>query len=360
MKRITGPEFRYARLQFFMGKRLDFYRQMVSLLRAGVSKVDAVELIWRVESFDGRKPKEALAILMAECLYHMRNGDGFGRALRHVVPRDDVMIIDAMESADDFASLLEGYCVMLEKKKRIRWEIFGGLAYPAVLVSAIYAMAVYFGSTVIPEISLVLPAERWTGPAVFLRFLGDFAAGPALWFAALLLGVIAVSILSMPRWTGAGRAYADRLPLFQLYRVYTGLNFLMSVAALGRAGLPVSDAIERLRPRANAYVGTRLLKIKRSMLDGRNLGEALVEVGDGWPDPRINLTIKVFAETQDLNRQIGRIAEGWIDTTLHQVRLKMVSFRILALFAVAFTLGGIIGGMYGLIAQMSETLTTFN
>jgi len=352
----SGFELWFAKIQFGYQARVKFYQELAALLRSGMSKTDAIDLLALVASDEGRKKGDPVAVVLNQVLLGMRNGLSFGEAIRPWVPPDDRMILEATENSDDFPGQLEAYIGTTKKKKKIVGTIIGGLTYPVFLFLMIYGMLLYFGMSVVPEMGRLLDPEKWTGAAAFLAFLGRFAesyAGP------FLVGVVVVLILiffALPRWRGKARRIADKLPIFSLYRTYTGISFMVAIAALMRGGMPPINAVERILPTANPYVRERLNLIRRGMLNGLDFGEALHRTGTAWPDYNMNLSIKIFARTQDLSQQLARLAADWLDLNQEAMEKRMGTFRSLALVAVFLVIMAVVAGMYALQGQITSAV----
>lgn len=349
-------EKKFAKLQFSGKQRLSFYRQMASLIRTGMSKTEAIELSWRVASDEGRRPREATALIMQDILDGMRNGLSLGRAIHEWVPAEDVMVIEATENSDDFPGYLDSYCDVVRKRANIRNVIVSGLLYPLALFLGVYGVAYYFGSEVVPQIEGILPTDQWQGLAVFLLYLQDFAEHFALPALAGLVFLVSLVLFLLPRWSRFGRSFMDRFPGFNIYRMYTGISFLIAIASLVRGGLTTMNAVERVRPMANAYVAHRLGLIRMHMLNGLNFGAALHASRTGWPDAQMNLSIKIFSETHDLSSQLHRISLDWLDRTRENIEKAMAFFRISVLFIVFLVSIGIVAGMYDLQNQVANSL----
>lgn len=353
----SGFELWFAKIQFGFEQRTKFYQEMAALLRAGMSKTDAMGLLAYVASDEGRKRGEPVAMVLTEVLLAMRNGQSFGHAIRPWVPADDRMMLEATENSDDFPQQLEAYCATMKKKKKIVGTIVGGLTYPVFLFLMIYGMLLYFGQSVVPEMGRLLAPERWTGPAAFLAFLGRFAESYAGWFLVSVAVLLVLVLLTLPRWLGRARVLADKLPIYSLYRMYTGISFMVAVAALMRGGMPPMQALDRIMPTANPYVRERLSLIRRGMLNGLDFGEALHATGTAWPDYNMSLSIKVFARTQDLSTQLARLAGDWLDKKQEEIAARMAFTRSLALVAVFLVIIGVVAGMYSLQNQISTEVS---
>lgn len=353
MKQPTDLEKKLVRMQFGYKKRRDFYNQIISLSDSGVSRVDALRMIWDIASLEGKKPREALPLIVADVLHRLKSGMTFGRALKPWIPQDEFMAIEAIESSSDFAGNLREFLWLSEKQKGIRGKIIGGLIYPAFQLSIVMGVIWYFGTTVTPVLSAILPPEQWRGLAYVLYLLSVFATEYIFWTVGIFLMVVVAVIFTLPRWSGMSRRYADKFPLYSTYRMYTGINFLTSVAALNKSGMSISDAIERVRRNANPYVRKRVDRIFRRMLEGDNFGSAMYRAGTGWPDQTMALNIKIFAETQDLSEHMSRMAKEWLTDSESAVERNMSVLKYTAMILMFATIMTIVGGIYGLNMQLS-------
>lgn len=346
-------ERRLAKLKFREAERIDFYNQLIALTNSGVSKDDALEMIWRVNSREGKKQDEALPIVTESIIRAKKNGKSFAEALKPWVPKDDVMIFEAIENTQDFGGHLLEYLETVEKKKLIRNTILKGLLVPVGIFGMIYYVMGYFSTKVVPTMSGSLPMEKWEGPAAALRIIANFSENYAQTAAFTVIGLIALILFSLPRWTGFGRAQAEGMPIYSLYRMYTGLSFLMAMASLLKSGMAEVDALNRLYPAANPYVKSRILKIREHRMNGANLGAAMSLARTNWPDERINLNIKIFAETQDLSQQLSRISKSWLDQAVQTIAKQMGVFRMVATLVAFVVIMSMGMGIYGLQSQVS-------
>ena len=349
-------EKKFAKMFFGFDKRLKFYQQMGALTRTGMPKTDALQMIYIVASKEGKKKDETLAVVVADIIAGMVNGEGFGQAIKPWVPIDDVMVLEAIESSDDFPRFIDEYCEMLVGKKKIMSTIKGGLTYPVVLLSAIYGLMFYFGKSVTPKIEPLLAMEYWVGPAAFLAFLNRFAENLAFPITVTTFVTLTLVILSLKRWIRFGRVYADKLPIYSTYRMYTGISFMTSVAALTQGGMPVIGAVEKVMPLSQPYVKYRLKMVYRHMLNGENFGAALYRTGTGWPDQELNLSLKIFAETADLSQQLSRLAKDSLITSQQKIEASMGVLRSVTMCIVFAVILGIVGGMYGLQDLIAQKL----
>lgn len=352
----TGFERSMARTFFGYKQRTELYNQLIALLSTGMPLVDALQMAWDVASLEGKKPKEMNAIVLNEVILAKQNGASLAKALKPWVPKEDVMVMEAIENTTDMSGNLKDYLELIEKKKKIKATIIGGVAYPALLVAMVFGIMTYFGANVVPTISQLLPMEKWTGAANFLKFMYNFSQNLAIPVVVTIISTIVILSLLMPRWKGTGRVFADRLPVFSTYRMYTGISFLMSMASLLQSGMPPGEALDRLHPEATPYVKSRILKVRSQMLSGANFGAALYRSKTGWPDTKMNLNIKIFAETQDLSKQLTRLSKTWIEQAQANIAKNMGLLRTVAMLLVFGVIMGIVGGIYALQSQIAGSV----
>lgn len=233
-------------------------------------------------------------------------------------------------------------------------KVVGGMAYPSVLLLGAYSLVIYFGKSVMPQLNEILPMEQWTGPAAGLRAMAIFADNYVMPVTIFLIVSIVSLILSLPRWSVGGRSFADKLPLYSIYRAYTGVNFLVAMAALTNGGVKVVDSINNIIPRSSPYVKKRLLMTRHGLLSGKNLGQALYDTRTDWPDPGINLNLKVFAQTQDLSASMDRIARDSLTQTEKKMDRSLAAMKFFAMMTVFFVLVTVMAGIFGLQSQLGQ------
>ncbi|MDE0112663.1 MAG: type II secretion system F family protein [Albidovulum sp.] len=344
---------RFARLQISFQVRLALYREIIALMRAGLSKNEALNTIWKVASNEGRRPREPKAVMIADVLTGLKNGLGLGHALGKWVPSEDAMVVEAIESSDRFPEYLEKFCGALKRRAGIRAAIAGGLAYPVFLLVLVAGLLVYVGSVVIPALDNLLPVETWTGNARGLALASSFAARYAYQFAIAHFLASILILVALRRWGGFGRKYADALPVFAIYRIYTGVSFLIAMSSLMASGLTAATAIEKLRPFSSPYLRHRLDLIRFYLLNGSDLGSAMYFAGTSWPDRKLNLSLKVLAQTSNLSTQILAVADEWLATSQERVERSLGTLRALAFIAVFGAIAFVVSAMYQIQHQIA-------
>ncbi len=354
MSPLIWLEHLVARLSFDSRQRRRLYGGLVALMRAGLSRSEALEVIWRVASNEGKQKGSTLAVILSDVNHGMRNGLGLGRSLRRWVPREDCMFIEAIEDSDRFSEHLDAYRRALERKSGIRGAVIGTLAYPVFLIVTAYGLLAHFGVKIVPALDALHPRESWTGMAAALGVASEFAARYAIAAGILALLVPVIAVAMLPRWSRYGRTLADRLPPLTLYRMQSGVSFLQSIASLMASGLSAAEAINRVRPFAAPYARHRIDLVHRHLLNGNDLGTSMHLAGTGWPDPELNLSLKIMSRTPDLPTHLPGLLEDWLDTMQEDTKRKLSLLRTLAFLAVFVVISSVIYAMYELQGQIAS------
>lgn len=343
-----------AKMQFGAGKRARFYEQLVSLMRSRVERLDAIKMIRYMETDEGKKPKNGSAPALTDIIKRIEDGDSFGVAMQRWVPRNEAMVLKAIENSRDFPDSLSKYLEMDKKRRQMISSVKSGMIQPVFSITVALGVVIYMGSSVMPIMSELLPMERWSGMAYILALLSYFAENIAFQMIAALIILAFVIRYTLPRWAGMGRRTADKFPIYAMYRRLSGIDFLVSVSSLTSGGVTMVESIEQLMESSNPYVRRRLVLVRKRLVDGEKIGSALHATKMDFPDRDINLQIKILEETQDINSSMTKIAEESLDQVGRKIdgTMKMVSIGSMGVTTLVIAI--ISFGIVTLNSQISE------
>ncbi|MCQ2740640.1 MAG: type II secretion system F family protein, partial [Alphaproteobacteria bacterium] len=254
MRKFNKVEEYYAKLiiQFSGKTRLKLYRKIASLMRNRFSLMDALDMLHGNASNDGKNPGEPLAIAIAAWGRSLNNGKTFSESLKGWAPDRERLMLSVGDVSDLENALLNLIKVSEGSTKMIR-PIVGAITYAAFLVMAavliIYAIGVYM----VPPMIDAAPNVVWRGMAADLVDISAWIKENWLVAFASLPITMAVIYFTISIWTGKVRTYFDNIPPWSLYRVFVGISWLLSLAALVKGGTPVSTSMRALRRDASKY-----------------------------------------------------------------------------------------------------------
>ena len=347
---------RLQAFRFDLRSRQRLYRDLSALMKAGLSKGEALDAIAAIATGGGRQRSRVLARILADARAGMRSGNSLAASLAGWIPASDRMVLEAIEASDSFPRHLETFSRNLHLRAAARGQIIGELAYPILLLCMVYGLLVFFHIRIAPVLGDLLPRSQWIGAASHL----DHASR---WAAANIIPVAVTAALSAPamalllrHWAGRGRATADQLPIFAEYRAQTGIAFLKSIGAMMSSGMSAVEAISRIRPGVCPYVGRRLDLVRYNLLNGHDLGAAIELAGSGWPDRDLVLSLQVLANLPDFPTRLSEIAEDWLHESHERLLANLGKLRAAAFLIVFAVISAFILAMHAIQNQIALSL----
>ena len=339
------------RLALSIKTRLRLYRKLASLLRTGMPLPRALDTLWRVASDDGRRPNLPLALATDQWRRQVYDGNSIGRTLADWVPAREWMVVEA--GSGNLAEALEAAASLTETSRRMVGAVFGAVAYPIFLVILLSVILWIFSVQAIPAFAQVKPMEQWTGLAAGMAVMSQLVHAGMLPLAAAVSVAVAVALWSLPRWTCAWRSAFDRVAPWSLYRMIVGAGVLTSLVSFMRAGMPVPEAVRRLRVGAGPWLAERLDATLYFLNSGHDLGAALQMAGHGFPDRAIIEDLRVYASLGNLEEALQRIAAEWTRESVERLDAFSGTMKVVGMVLVAATVAWIQIGIITVQQQLT-------
>ena len=355
MKQLNAIEVYYAKMicNFSNQTRLKIYRKIASLMRNRFSLMNALDMLHDGASNGGKNPDEPMAIAIASWAKALQNGLPFSDALKGWAPDRERLMLSVGDVSDLEGALMNLIRVTEGSTKMIR-PIIGAIAYPSFLfmmaILIIYGIGVYM----VPPMIDAAPTVRWRGMALTLVNLSAWIKNYWAVAFASLPAVMAVIYFTIGIWTGTIRAIIDRLPPWSLYKVFTGISWLLALSALVKGGTPVSTALRALRRDSSRYLKERIDKTLVFINNGDNLGQALSKTGLDFPDKEIISDLKIYSELDNFEEALEALANDWLEESVYLIEQKASILNMVALLSV----GGVIAWAVMGVFQMQDQITS--
>jgi len=343
----------WAKLQLGPAARLALYRRIARMLSNGLPLLRILDELHERASEHGRRPTEAMAIVLQDWKREVQNGRMLSEAMRAWVPAAEHMIVHAGEQAGRLEGALEAVVDVVIAARRIRGAIIGGLAYPAAILVMVNLYVYLFGTRVIPEFARVVEPGRWHGVARSLYVMSGFVQHWMPLVLLLVVGAIALVVTAMPRWRGDLRTRLDRLPPFALYRLISGTGFLMAFSALQSAGITVEKSLLRLQDGASPWLRERLQGALFGVKSGLNCGEALRAAGYGFPSPQIVDDLCVYAQYRGFSEALKMIADEWMEEGVQTISSQMRALNGACIVLLACVIAWLVAGFFGIQQEIA-------
>ncbi|MDR3438186.1 type II secretion system F family protein [Telmatospirillum sp.] len=344
----------WAKASLSSRSRLRLYGKIASLSRTGMPLPRALDAVWQVTSVGGKRATSPQAFVVDAWRRKVYDGYSFGRALEGWVPEREWTIVEA--GSGDLGLALEEASGLIDSSQKMKGAVFTAIGYPLFLSGLLCLLLWIFSVDAIPAFAEVKPMEKWTGLAASMGTLSNAVrAGlfPFLLFCGIAAGVV---VWSLPRWTGIWRCRFESLPPWSFYRLVMGTSFLTSLVALLRSGMPIPEALRRLRTTANPWLGERIDAALYFVNSGYDLGEALHLAEHDFPAREIVEDLRIYATLGSLDESMARIAAEWVKQSLDNLRAIGDAMKVGGMALVAATIAWV---QLGIIAVQQQLTSGF-
>lgn len=286
-----------------------FYRQLSTMVKAGLPVVTALEVLAGQE--EGRIREVAAAINL-----RILRGSSLAEAMSesgNAFPAVQVELIRSGEMAGHLDTVLERLAVVEEKELNLRSKVKSATIYPCVVVLVACGVLTFMLTVVLPTFMGIFEEFNAELP-VMTRTLLAVVTGIRRWWAIVLVAIAAL-IFFFRRWaiTPQGRRTVDhwklRIPVFgQLQTKMMLASMSRNLSMLLGSGLtlmPVLMATTQVM--GNAIYRRALEEVRGGITQGVSLAESMRWTGV-MPDFVVEM-VQVGEQTGELEAVLGKVAE---------------------------------------------------
>jgi general secretion pathway protein F len=331
-----------------------FNQQMHSLLEAGQTVVDAVDILGR----NDRRPahRSIYDVLIRELRHGNQLSDAMA-TLPSVFPALYVAMVRASETTGTVRASIRRYMEYQRQVDEIRGKLRAAATYPAILLGVGFLVIAFLMLYVLPRFSAVYEdaGTMRNGQPGFVQWWGSFVRDNGLlaWggFAAVI-GALAVLILHPSVRTAAYRrvlalpGVGERLHVLQLGRLYRTLGMLLN------SGLSVMAAMRMTRDSLPAAMHASFDQAARSVSEGIPLSTAMSE---SRLSTEVAVRLLVAGESSgNLHEMMERTADFydqetaiWIDTAGRLIEPALM-------LGIGLVVGGIVLMLYSPIFDLAN------
>lgn len=352
-------ELLYAKLvfRFSTEKRMGVARKLASLLRNDFTLMDALGRLEMIESKGGTKPDEPFAITMREWQKGLERGMSFSEVTKGWVPPEETLLVTS-GNLSNLVLALENVSRVVEGTQKIKRAMISALAYPLFLLVLTFGIIIMVGLYLIPPLADVAGNDMiWRGSAASLIWLSDFSIKYWYVFVIVLLGAFGIIWLSMANWTGKLRAKFDKLPPWNIYKIQISVGWLMSLAAMVRAGITLPNAMRMLADGANKYLKNILEATLRFIANGDNLGVALNNTNRNFPNEEIIGDLAIYADMNGFDENLSNIANDYLEESVRKMETISNTLNGIGILLVSVIIAWVVLGTFQMQDQITAALS---
>jgi type II secretory pathway component PulF len=339
-----------VKFEFNPKNRSRFYIKLGQLLENGVQLDTALK---QLQTLGSRSKGSILPILYGRWRRNVANGVNFGVCIAPYVPSSEAILLETGSGSGHLVDSLYNAADTVEQQAKVKGAIIGSAAYPAVLFLMLIAALILASYMVIPTFEEILPVEEWQGAARITAHVTQAIRDYGIILLTTFVLIIVLIGFSMPRWVGRERMIVENIVPWNLYRMWQGSSFLLSIAALMKAGVKLDEvSLNKISKNAEPYLAQRIAGIKKGIVSGENLGEALHQSGYKFPDEELIADLRIYATLRGFDKNLLRITQVWVGDLVDSVKVSMQILNAVVLVLITVVIGFLISSLYGIVQQI--------
>ena len=321
-----------------------YCRQMLAILKAGVSIINALQML--AEQTENVALKKGIAVLADE----VGKGETLSNAMRKapkIWPSMFVNLVEAGEATGTLEISFERMALQFEKENQLKQVIKKALTYPIIVgfvaVGVIFAMMTF----VIPTFMGMFADMEVEMPAItqFVINMSDFFV--AYWWLVIIVAVVVAMAIRAYARTTPGRVMFGtmkiKLPIINNVEIKSSAaKFSRTLSTLLRSGVPMIQALEiAANSLENNIIFQRaVLSARDQVANGSSLSKP-IKMSGLFP-PMVVHMISIGEETGNLEDMLENVAEYYEEEVTVATEQMMTILEPMMILVLALIVGVII------------------
>ena len=332
-----------------------FCRQFTSILRAGVTIIDALGML------SEQTENKGFSKAIKEVQVSIQKGETLGNSMRkcpEYFPPMLVNLVDAGEASGSLDTSLERMAIQFEKDAKLQGMIKKALVYPTVVCFVAIAVVILMLAYVVPtfmEMFADLDIEMPKLTVMVMAASDWVQANLLLIIAIIVAAVIGIKYFSQTRRGKAVLGYLGvKIPAISNFTVKTSASRLArTLSTLLYSGIPLVDALEiTAHTMDNILFEESLLEAKEEVLKGVPLSEPLKT--SGLFPPMVVHMVKIGEDTGDMEAMLEKMADYYDEEVELATQSMMAALEPMIILVLAVIVGVLVGAV---VAPMMSLYT---
>lgn len=343
---------------FSAKEKILFYKELVYMLRGGVSIIQAIDTIKKSTT------NYALKTIATSILYYLNEGKSFSYALSRLpeyFDESDSAIVRTGESTGTLDVVLQELANEYSYLHSIKNKYRSALTYPVILILMSLGAVLFLFSSVLPGILEMFSGEMDKLPLItrVLKSLSDFFVNS--WKTILVILATGLAVLGIYATTDQGKKQLSKLmmslPLLgQMTKTYYLIKWARYMKLMIGAGLDYVQTFRLLRGVLAIPAYQEMIeKVMAGLQVGKTIYDSLKEETH-LIYPNVAVMIKVGEETAHLEESMNNIIAMYqeeLDTAITQFS-KVLEPAILIVMGVLVAL--VASGIFGVVFSVMENV----
>lgn len=349
-------------IPIFKGKKIPardmsvFCRQFASILKAGVSVINALEML--AEQTENKKLKQAIVETQA----NVEKGESLSDSMRQndAFPSILIDMVRAGEASGSLENSLTRMAVQFEKDAKLNGIVKKAMMYPIVLICVMIGVVIVMLTFVIPSFMTMFEDLDSELPITTKAILAMSNSLKNYWYIYIIVVVGIVVGIQMYKRTDDGKHNLDKLklkiPVFGLLQTKSACaSFARTMSTLLQAGMPMIDALEiSASTMKNVLFYDGLQKVKNGVSLGLPLSNQLKSTGL-FPAMVVHM-VGIGEETGNVEEMLTNSATYYEEEVEVQTQTLTSLMEPIIIVLMAFVVVLLIMAIYQPMIQLYNTL----
>ena len=349
-------------IPIFKGKKIPardmsvFCRQFASILKAGVSVINALEML--AEQTENKKLKEAIVNTQS----NVEKGESLSDSMRQYDAFPSILIdmVRAGEASGSLENSLTRMAIQFEKDAKLNGIVKKAMMYPIVLICVMIGVVIVMLTFVIPSFMTMFEDLDSELPVTTKAILAMSNSLKNYWYIYIIVVVGIVVGIQMYKRTDNGKHNLDKLklkiPVFGLLQTKSACaSFARTMSTLLQAGMPMIDALEiSASTMKNVLFYDGLEKVKNGVSLGLPLSNQLKATGL-FPAMVVHM-VGIGEETGNVEEMLTNSATYYEEEVEVQTQTLTSLMEPIIIVLMAFVVVLLIMAIYQPMIQLYNTL----
>lgn len=349
-------------IPIFKGKKIPardmsvFCRQFASILKAGVSVINALEML--AEQTENKKLKEAIVNTQS----NVEKGESLSDSMRQndAFPSILIDMVRAGEASGSLENSLTRMAIQFEKDAKLNGIVKKAMMYPIVLICVMIGVVIVMLTFVIPSFMTMFEDLDSELPATTKAILAMSNSLKNYWYIYIIVVVGIVVGIQMYKRTDNGKHNLDKLklkiPVFGVLQTKSACaSFARTMSTLLQAGMPMIDALEiSASTMKNVLFYDGLQKVKNGVSLGLPLSNQLKSTGL-FPAMVVHM-VGIGEETGNVEEMLTNSATYYEEEVEVQTQTLTSLMEPIIIVLMAFVVVLLIMAIYQPMIQLYNTL----
>lgn len=349
-------------IPIFKGKKIPardmsvFCRQFASILKAGVSVINALEML--AEQTENKKLKEAIVNTQS----NVEKGENLSDSMRQndAFPSILIDMVRAGEASGSLENSLTRMAIQFEKDAKLNGIVKKAMMYPIVLICVMIGVVIVMLTFVIPSFMTMFEDLDSELPVTTKAILAMSNSLKNYWYIYIIVVVGIVVGIQMYKRTDNGKHNLDKLklkiPVFGVLQTKSACaSFARTMSTLLQAGMPMIDALEiSASTMKNVLFYDGLEKVKNGVSLGLPLSNQLKATGL-FPAMVVHM-VGIGEETGNVEEMLTNSATYYEEEVEVQTQTLTSLMEPIIIVLMAFVVVLLIMAIYQPMIQLYNTL----